>query len=107
MLNKQLYQLGIVIDYTCKGCEEEDKRTEHLLYHCSVLGELRGALLGDNWLNMAMVVDEPVKSLIQFILKTSWLADTKNEGSIMGLFKEKCRHTPTTFSFNSNPDAII
>lgn len=39
----------------CKGCDEELKTMEHVLYYYPVLIELRGAMLGEHWLNMAIV----------------------------------------------------
>lgn len=53
-LKKYLYQLGN--DQTCNGCEEEEETMECMLWHCFVVVvELRGAMLGDHWLNMVMV----------------------------------------------------
>lgn len=48
-LKKHLYRLYIVNDPTCKGCNDENKTLEHLLCYCSVLVELRGAMLEDHY----------------------------------------------------------
>lgn len=70
---------------------------EHVLCHDSILFELRGAMLGDHWLNTVMIVGAPASSLIQFILNTDltglWGGDagTKNDGSAMGLRNPMCR----------------
>lgn len=77
---------------------------------CLAVAEFRGGIVGDQWLNITIVFDVPVCSLILFILNIDWItrwrddADTKNGGNTIVLPRLICRDTCATFPFNPDSD---
>lgn len=79
MLNRHL--LSIEYPKAPTGREEDETR-KHVLFHCPAVAELCEAILGEHWINIAMVSDAPVSLLTQFILNTDWLAQNKKPAVI-------------------------
>lgn len=81
-LNKHLYQLGTVNDPVSRCFEKEHETMDHVIYHFLILVKLRGAMIGEHWLNM-----------VEYRLACGVMPVQKSGGNIMGLLQPECRNS--------------